>query len=218
MKIKFCGNHSLLDVKNTTSSDAHYIGFVFAKSKRQVKPKEVQQWLAQVEHKSSKQRTVGVFVNNTVEFIEQAVRVASLDIVQLHGTETPAFAERLKKVCDVDVWKVIHHDDRALDRMEQFGQSIDAFLIDNKSERAWGGTGKAFDWSFVPRYIKKAHSFQKPCFIAGGINVMNVRDLMKYQPDGIDLASGIETNLKKNKQKMIELQERVKLNDNYGTK
>lgn len=217
MKIKFCGNHSLQDVKLACESDAHYIGFVFAKSKRQVKPENVQKWLSQVNRKSE-QQIVGVFVNNTIEFIEHAVRIASLDIVQLHGTETLAFAELVKKTCNTDVWKVIHHDESAHERMDQFRNVVDAYLIDNKSKRGWGGTGKAFDWSFVPRYVEKAHSFQKPCFIAGGVNVMNVRDLMKHQPDGIDLASGIETNLRKDKQKMIELQERVKSNDDNVTK
>lgn len=217
MNIKLCGNRSLLDTELACQSDADYVGFVFANSKRQVTPKQVSNWVRNVEV-GPDQQFVGVFVNERLENIQHAVNQASLHVVQLHGTETPQFVELVKKACNVAVWKVIHHDEHALLRMDEYRHVADAFLIDNKSNSAWGGTGTAFDWSFVPQYVEKAHSFQKPCFIAGGVNATNVCELMKHKPDGIDLASGVETNLRKDKQKIIELQERVTTNDNYITK
>lgn len=209
MKIKYCGNQSLEDVKTVNKSKAHYIGFVFSPSKRQVKPENVKQWLSQTKPLVNK-KIVGVFVNESFDFIQNTIHTASLDVIQLHGNESPAFAQRVKEIGNIDVWKVIHHNENALYVMDQYRNSIDAFLIDNKSKKAWGGTGINFDWSFVPHYLKKAQSLEKACLIAGGINPMNIQDLIKYQPDGIDLASGIETNLKKDKQKINALESQIK--------
>ncbi len=209
MKIKYCGNRSLQDVKITCNSNAHYIGFVFAPSKRQVKPEDVKQWLAK-ENAHAKKQIVGVFVNETLENIQQAVQTASLDIVQLHGDESPSFAQLVKKTCSVSVWKTIHHDENAVHKMEPYQNIVDAYLIDKKSNTAWGGTGTAFDWSSIPRYLAKAHAYRKPCFIAGGINNDNIAELLTYNLDGIDLASGIETNLQKDRIKIAEFEKQMK--------
>lgn len=209
MKIKFCGNRSLDDVKLTIKSDADFIGFVFAPSKRRVLPEDVKQWLNEAALKPH-QKTVGVFVNATLEAIAHAVTTASLDVVQLHGSETPDFCTQVKETCHVGVWKVIHHQADAIEQMERYAHIVDAFLIDNKSKSQWGGTGTAFDWSFVPRYLETAHTFGKHCFIAGGINAANIQELLKYEPDGIDLASGIETNEQKDERKIAELLNRMK--------
>ncbi len=206
MKLKICGNHSAHDVKVSSRSDAQYIGFVFATSKRQVQPEQVQQWLNNVQGKEKKQ-IVGVFVNEDIDIIERAINIADLNIVQLHGTESPEFIAQLRARCNVDVWKVIHHADDALQMLEQYANLVDGYLIDNKTDKAWGGTGTTFNWTFVPEYINKAHQYNKLCFIAGGINPSNVSDLIKFKPDGIDLASGVETELKKDGQKIIQLQE-----------
>lgn len=206
MKLKICGNHSAHDVKVSFQSDAQYIGFVFAASKRQVQPEHVQQWLHHYPLKERKQ-IVGVFVNEDIDMIERAVNIAPLDVVQLHGTESPEFVTQVKARCDVGVWKVIHHADDALHTMEQYSKLVDGYLIDNKTDKAWGGTGTTFNWTYVPNYIEKAHHYNKLCFIAGGINPTNVNELIKFKPDGIDLASGVETELKKDKQKIMQLQE-----------
>lgn len=209
MKLKFCGNRSLEDVKLTSTSNADFIGFVFAPSKRQVTPEDVKHWLNEVDIKQH-QQIVGVFVNETIEQIAHAVRTASLDIVQLHGNETPDFCQQVKDLCRVDVWKVIHHNNEAIDKMDTYAHVVDGFLIDNKSKSQWGGTGTAFDWSFVPRYLEKARRLNKRCLIAGGVNASNVHELLKHQPDGIDLASGIETDERKDKEKITKLQSRIK--------
>jgi len=209
MKIKFCGNRSLRDVKLTIKSDVDFLGFVFARSKRRVLPEDVKQWLNEADLKPH-QKTVGVFVNAGLEEIHHAVKTAALDVVQLHGSETTDFCTQVKETCRVDVWKVIHHQADAIGQMEKYAHIVDAFLIDNKSKSQWGGTGTAFDWSFVPRYLETAHAFGKRCFIAGGINAANIHELLKYEPDGIDLASGIEMNGQKDEAKILELLNRIK--------
>lgn len=209
MKIKFCGNRSLSDVKLTIKSDADFLGFVFARSKRRVLPEDVKQWLNEATLKPH-QKKVGVFVNATLEEIARAVKTASLDVVQLHGSETPDFCTQVKETCRVGVWKVIHHQADAIGQMEKYAHIVDAFLIDNKLKSQWGGTGTAFDWSFVPHYLEKAHELKKSCFIAGGINASNIHELLKFKPDGIDLASGIETNEQKDEMKISELLNRMK--------
>lgn len=209
MKIKFCGNRSLNDVKLTIKSSADFLGFVFAPSKRRVSPEDVKQWLNEAALKPH-QKTVGVFVNATLEEIAHAVKTAALDVVQLSGNETPDFCKQVKETCHVDVWKVIHHQADAIEQMEKYAHIVDAFLIDNKTKSQWGGTGTAFNWSFVPRYLEKAHTLGKNCFIAGGINASNIHQLLKFEPDGIDLASGIETNEQKDDKKISELLNRIK--------
>lgn len=217
MKVKLCGNHSLEDLIASSSSNAAYIGFVFARSKRQVVPKEVRSWLQQVTLKPNQQK-VGVFVNAQLDEIREAVDSASLDVVQLHGTESPEEAAQIKRLFPVEVWKVIHHHEHALELLDQYKDIVDGFLIDKKSAKAWGGTGESFDWTFVPKYLSKAHAHGKPCFIAGGVNVENVLSLLKYQPNGIDLASGVETNFRKDKHKITQLQECVETYERYFTK
>jgi len=208
MKIKFCGNRSLNDVKLTIKSGADFLGFVFAPSKRRVSPEEVKQWLNEAALKP-RQKSVGVFVNATLEEIAHAVKTAALNVIQLSGNETPDFCKQIKEACSVDVWKVIHHQADAIEQMEKYVHIVDAFLIDNKTKSQWGGTGTAFDWSFVPRYLEKAHALGKHCFIAGGINASNIHELLKFNPDGIDLASGIETNEQKDEAKISELLNRI---------
>lgn len=212
MKIKFCGNHTLHDLQLTANSFADYIGFVFAPSKRRADPGQLYVWLEQVKLRAN-QHKVGVFVNPSFEEIARAHEHVDLDIIQLHGHETPTQVAMIKNMFQLEVWKVIHHSPTALELMDRYSSLVDAYLIDTKSETAWGGTGETFDWSFIPSYIQKAHEHEKMCFIAGGINPENVPKLLKYKPDGIDLASGIETAHTKDENKITELQESVKQYD-----
>ena len=208
MQLKLCGNHSLHDVKLAANSKADYVGFVFANSKRCAEPSRVREWLRQVPLRHD-QQTVGVFVNPTFAEIAAVVNQVPIDVIQLHGDEPPEQVAVVKTMFSLPVWKVIHHSDHAIDTIDHYKEVADAFLIDNKTASAWGGTGQSFDWSFVPAYLEKIHAFGKRCLIAGGIHPGNVEKLLKYHPDGIDLASGVETDRKKDEEKISQLQERI---------
>jgi phosphoribosylanthranilate isomerase len=93
--------------------------------------------------------------------------------------------------------------------MNFYKDVVDGFVIDSRIKGQFGGTGVSFDWSAVPRYIKFSVDQDKLCFIAGGVNESNIEKLLTFQPQGIDLSSGIEVDEKKCKGKIQQIEERV---------
>lgn len=200
-KLKYCGNRSFGDFRITAASRADFIGVIFAKeSKRQVDAHDVSLWLKKVQLEEKK--LVGVFVNPTVNDILEVLVKIKLDIIQLHGHESTQHMLHIKEtIPHIPLWKVIHHSEGGYKTMKSFNGVADSYIIDTKKGKQLGGTGKVFDWSYVPEYVQEAHRQGVPCFIAGGIKPENITQLLRYHPDGIDLSSGIE----KNDQKSIDL-------------
>lgn len=213
-EIKYCGNHSLEDLQTTTHSKAHYIGIVFAESKRRADPKQAADWLKKAPL-DAHQRLAGLFVNPSLEEIHLVIKEVPLDIIQCHGTETRERIAAIKSTFSLPVWKAIHHDVSALKQMKEYAGAADGYVVDCKVKGKWGGTGESFDWKQVPFYTEEAKRQDVQCFIAGGIQPDNVRGLLRYKPDGIDLSSGIEHDGKKNPEKITRLEERI---FQYGTR
>lgn len=192
--LKYCGNHSFEDIVVTSNSQAHYLGFVFAPSKRCVSPEEVANWLGELK---VTQKLVGVFVNASLLEIEDVIKHVPLDVIQCHGDETPEFITNLKTHLNKPIWKVIHHSELGLRAMKKYSGLVDGFVIDSKVASARGGTGVTFDWEAIPSYQRESLAQNVPCFIAGGINVNTIENLLQYEPLGIDLSSGIEEHGRK---------------------
>lgn len=211
--LKYCGNHSLHDVKLSLSSEADFIGFVFAKSKRQVTRDQVKSWLENVRIDEQK-KLVALFVNASADEVVQTIDGLPFSVVQCHGNEPPEVVAEIKKRTNLSVWKVIHHSDDAIHSMKTYAQIADGYIIDCKVGNQWGGTGVSFDWRFVPSYLEEGRRQGVCVFIAGGITPDNVRQLLPYNPDGIDLSSGIEENGQKSKKRMLQLEERMNKHDN----
>ncbi len=207
-ELKLCGNRSLEDWQTVRLSGVQYAGFIFANSVRRVSNEEVAKWLEDYPPQD-KMQIVGVFVNPELEELAETVSEVPLDIIQLHGKETPAFAAKIKQMTGKQVWKVLHHGDGALSDMSRYSDSVDGYVVDTKLPGQWGGTGKRFDWKAIPDYQNKAEKQNVPLFIAGGVNPDNVRELMDYMPDGIDVSSGIEMDDKKDRTKIIRMKERL---------
>lgn len=210
--LKLCGNHSLQDLQRAVSSGAEFIGIVFAESKRKVKPELCGEWMKQIKKRSG-QKYVGVFVNPTLKEISDVLRHVQLDIIQFHGTETPARIIEVKLATGLTVWKAIHHNTSGIDRMKAYQNIVDGYVVDSKVKGAWGGTGERFDWEAIPSYTREAERQGVPCLIAGGITPDNVGEILKYYPQGIDISSGIETDGEKDNHKITDLIERLKDND-----
>ncbi|MGD6774977.1 phosphoribosylanthranilate isomerase [Sutcliffiella horikoshii] len=211
-KVKFCGNKSLEDYEASVKTDADYLGFVFARSKRQVTPDQVAQWVASVQPRNK--RLVGIFVNQSKEFILHAVRTVPLDVVQCHGDEELTFIKELKAESDVDIWKVIHHEDEStVNKLKPFLGTIDGFVVDKKVGNQYGGTGTSFNWGHIPLYDKVSCENDIPYLIAGGINVETLQELLPFSPQGIDLSSGIEENFAKSEEKMNLIERMVREHD-----
>lgn len=208
--LKLCGNHSLNDVEVSFGSSADYVGFVFAKSKRQVTRGQIAEWLQQ--HEPTKKKLVALFVNASTDEIVEAVSSLPISIIQCHGNESPSQISEIKKRLNIPVWKVIHHSEDGRYVMQSYENIADGYIVDCKVGKQWGGTGVSFDWTSVPTYMQEGQRQNVPVFIAGGIRPENIADLLVYQPDGIDVSSGIEENGLKSRKLVRELEERMRNN------
>ena len=140
-------------------------------------------------------KTVGVFVNETLENLVTIATEVNLDVVQLHGDEDEAFIQSLKERTNVEIWKAVQIRSAA-DAEAWIDSSADMLLFDayHKDER--GGTGEVFDWSCLDE-------FERPFMLAGGIDSTNVaRAIRTVRPYGIDISSGIETDGVKDDEKI----------------
>lgn len=207
-KLKFCGNRSLEDWKRVRVSGVPYAGFIFANSVRRVTNEQVKSWLSEYPPLND-MKVVGVFVNPELEELAQTVSEVPLDVLQLHGNETPAFAAKVKQMTGKTIWKVIHHDKKSLGQMKRYEGIVDGYIVDTKLPGQWGGTGKRFDWDSISSYQAAAAEQMVPLFVAGGIKPDNLQELISYHPDGIDVSSGIETDDKKDITKMNTIIERL---------
>lgn len=140
-------------------------------------------------------KTVGVFVNETVENLLKIAEEVKLDVIQLHGDEDESFIQTLKEQSNVEVWKAVQVRSAA-DAEKWIDSSADMLLFDayHKDER--GGTGEVFDWSSLDE-------FERSFMLAGGMDSTNVaRAIRTVRPYGIDISSGIETEGVKDDEKI----------------
>ena len=195
VKIKICGLTRECDVDFVNDAKVDFAGFVFAKSKRQV---NISQAILLKKRLSSDIKSVGVFVDESVENIKKICEEGIIDFVQLHGNEDNKFIETLKKEVNIPVIKAI----KALYReyIEQCSQNdADFILIDSFEQNSFGGTGCIFDWTLVPK-------MHKPVFLAGGLNIENIeRAVDIVHPFCVDISSGVETEDVKDPKKIFEI-------------
>nr|WP_280768795.1 tryptophan synthase subunit beta [Salipaludibacillus daqingensis] len=189
------------DYQKGVSSHVDMIGFIFAESKRQVKPDDVAKWQQEFPKKQH-QKIIGVFVNESTKSIIEKATQADLDVIQLHGNETVNELLTIKEATGKIIFKTIHHNEHGIKEMTRFRGVADGFVIDTKTPEGWGGTGVQFDWNAIPSYSEEAKFQGVPCLIAGGVNVENIKKLMTYKPIGIDISSGTESDNKKDERKM----------------
>ena len=207
-KVKMCGISKVETIPAVVDAKPDYMGLVFASSKRQVTVEQAKT-LAEELHKQYAARynsgvdqsdtdeikTVGVFVNETLDNLVTIAEKVHLDAVQLHGDEDETFIQSLKEFTNVEVWKAVQIRSAA-DAEKWIDSSADMLLFDayHKDER--GGTGEVFDWSALDE-------FERPFMLAGGIDSTNVaRAIRTVRPYGIDISSGIDTEGVKDDEKM----------------
>ena len=208
-KVKMCGISKVETIPAVVEAKPDYMGLVFAPSKRQVTVEQAKILIEElhkqcINHYDTKVvKTVGVFVNETVDNLVTIANEANLDAVQLHGDEDETFIQSLKEHTNVEVWKAVQIR-TAADAEKWIDSSADMLLFDayHKDER--GGTGEVFDWSSLD-------AFERPFMLAGGIDSTNVaRAIRTVRPYGIDTSSGIETNGVKDDEKITAFTKVVK--------
>ena len=182
-KVKICGLSTVEAVEATVLAGADYIGFVFAESKRQVSLEQAHELAKLV---TGKTKIVGVFVSPSLEDLEQAIAQVPLDIVQIHGT----FDEALIPKISVPVIRAIQLSDQEA----KVTSPADFLLFDAPV----AGSGRTFDWDLL-----KDQTIQQDFFIAGGLTVDNVRQAREtFQPYALDVSSGVETDGRKDIEKI----------------
>jgi phosphoribosylanthranilate isomerase len=192
MLIKFCGMTRAKDYLFASELGAGYAGFIFhPASPRAISPEAAYAITSQ--GGSGAPLNVGVFVDADVETIRSTANIAGLDVIQLHGNETPEMARRVSSATGLPYWKVIRlKEEKDLEAFSLF--DTDVFLIDAFQEGVPGGTGKSIDLGLVKLALDAAASLGKQIIVAGGLAPHNVLSVLKMNPTGIDLNSGVEVS------------------------
>ncbi|MCQ4085790.1 phosphoribosylanthranilate isomerase [Saccharibacillus sp. JS10] len=217
-QIKICGIRTPEALLKAAQLNINYVGFVFAPSKRQVSPEQAAT-LIQALPQHSNLQTAGVFVNPTVSELKKVLTVAPLDILQLHGQESPELCQQIGDNFQRPIFKSVpiigeDHSESHVDRAEKVAKAyegvVQALLIDTHDPEYGGGSGRTFNWDVIPFYQKAAQKYGLQLFVAGGLNPDNVQELVgNYELDGIDVSSGVETDGHKDIAKMTTFVERA---------
>lgn len=185
--VKICGLKDSENLKAAIDAGAAFVGFVFfegsprnidfhtAANLRQLTPESV--------------KAVGLFVNPDDETLEKFAVGLKLDMIQLHGDETPDRVMDIKRAFGIPVMKAIRIGDKDdLQQLDEFQPVADWLLFDVKVEGEHGGTGKSFDWSLLRR-----RKIEKPWMLSGGLNAGNVASALGIlRPKAVDVSSGVE--------------------------
>lgn len=197
MEIKICGIRSFADIEIVNKYKPDYIGFIFAKSKRQITPEFAAELSAGLDKGI---RTVGVFVNADKNEVRRAAKIAGLFAVQLHGDEDEDYIRTLNVNCEI--WKAVRVRDGSVHDFD----GTDRILLDKYTETEYGGSGETFDWSKAAGL-----EIKKPVILAGGLNPDNVRKGIEiFKPWGVDVSSGVETDGVKDAEKIKKFIETVR--------
>lgn len=189
MNTKVCGITQLKQLQQLDGLDIDFAGLIFYKDS----PRYVGDKIAANDLKNSDfdLKKVGVFVNADYDEIMQVVEDYGLDVVQLHGDESPELCEELSE--EVEVIKAFKVSDSkvSIDEMvADYDEVCDYYLFDTASSEVEGGTGKQFDW----KVLSKA-KIEKPFFLSGGIGVDDIAKVKAFKhPDyyAVDINSKVE--------------------------
>lgn len=188
-KIKICGLRTQADIQIVNRYQPDYAGFIinFPKSFRSLSIDKVKELTQNLDKNI---QSVGVFVDEDVDVVCSCLKEGIIDIAQLHGNEDKNYILKVK----------------------EFGPTIKAFQIKTKEDIEEAllskadyvlfdqgkGSGKTFDWSLIPRIERKF-------FLAGGITLDNIEKTKDIHPYAIDVSSSVETERKKDEEKIKEM-------------
>lgn len=192
-RVKICGitNHEALF--SVIENGADFVGFVFAENSPRTlsSTQAAALWDSLSEQQQDSIRSVGLFVNPSIDQIHQVIDDIQLHMIQLHGNESPAFVSEVKNATDLPVIKALRIETaQDLKQIKQYQNVSDWLLLDSKVEGLQGGTGHSFDWSLLNDIEIKV-----PWMLAGGLHPGNVAlALSQISPDAVDVSSGVESS------------------------
>lgn len=188
MKVKVCGMRDIENIRQVAALQPDFMGFIFYKESQRfvgdhIAP-ELLTSLPACIHK------IGVFVNEEPEVIKEKVAIYKLDLVQLHGTETPRQCQELQEA-GIKVIKAFSvGEDFSFLATMPYERYCDYFLFDTRGKQ-YGGNGVVFDWVLLKDYISN-----KPYFLSGGLSLDNLQSKefgkLRPKPFAVDVNSGFE--------------------------
>jgi phosphoribosylanthranilate isomerase len=194
--VKICGVTDVETARVVEQSGADFIGFVFAESKRKVTPDVVKKIIQSLQ---TSIKTVGVFVDTPKNMVEQIARDVGLDFVQLHGSETPEDVKDYDIPC-IKALKLKTADDAK--QLIAYDETCAYLLVDSSVP----GSGEPFDWTWL-----QETTLHTPLLLAGGLNIDNLDRAKQVKAiSGFDVSSGVETDGKKDHQKITAFIDKAK--------
>jgi phosphoribosylanthranilate isomerase len=182
-EVKICGITNKEDALFTVKLGAAALGFIFyPPSPRYIKPAEARKIISVLPEELV---AVGVFVNENADEINRVMKYCALDMIQLHGDESPEYcrefsAFRIIKAIELKNEKDFNH---------ALNYDVAAILVDSRHAGLYGGTGKKSNWELAVR-IKNTKSL----ILSGGLNAENIAEALKsVAPAALDINSGVET-------------------------
>jgi phosphoribosylanthranilate isomerase len=200
MKVKVCGITNYEDAVLALDAGVDALGFnFFPRSPRYISPMAVRRI---IERLPPLIVNVGLFVNTPPEDVAEMARVAGVQVLQLHGDESPEYC---RKLWDWPLIKAVRIGSSPIESdLQEY--AVGAFLLDSKDDLRFGGTGKSFEWSRALE-IKNL----RPVILAGGLRPENVQEAIRTViPYAVDVCSGVEELPgKKNAAKLREFMNEV---------
>tara|TARA_B100000902_G_scaffold168229_1_gene162976 strand:- start:3171 stop:3797 length:627 start_codon:yes stop_codon:yes gene_type:complete len=201
MQVKICGIKDIEGGEASVYNNADYLGFNFiSTSKRVISPEGSLKIISSLRKKFPKKKfkCVGLFHKENFELIEEISEYSKLDMVQICGDgdlDTPVPSMKQIRIKEID-------DEEYIVKLIQDYLMIHNYVIlDTYKDGKLGGTGQAFDWNIFKNAINTTN-----VFTSGGLNPNNLNELIdNYNPFGIDIASGVESNQKKDPVKIKDV-------------
>jgi phosphoribosylanthranilate isomerase len=186
--VKICGLRDTEGLKAAVDAGARYVGFVFhSVSTRFVAPYEAGQLAVLV---PSTVKRVGLFVDAGDAEIRSVLNDVPLNVLQLHGNETPGRVAMVRKLFGLPVMKALRIATAAdLNPVSDFEAVSDRLLFDTRiGEEPTGSTGQCFDWNLL-----RGRRFAKPWMLAGGLKASNLAEAVRITgAKTVDVSSGVE--------------------------
>lgn len=200
MKVKICGITDMETANRACEYGADALGFVFAESKRKITLEQAKEIITELPAHVLK---VGVFVNESVEVIQKIADECGLTHVQLHGDEDNYQIKRLN-IPSIKSLGVNSEND--LKNAQAY--ETDYILFDSPKEKFHGGNGKTFSWELLTHMPKE---LREKTIVAGGLNALNIEEAIRtIQPYMVDVSSGVETEGKKDVEKIKQFIKKAK--------
>jgi phosphoribosylanthranilate isomerase len=205
VKVKVCGITTIRDAAMAVELGADAIGFIFAPSPRQVSLEKARDI---VDTLPPFVQTAGVFVDEDVTTIRHIVDFCGLDMIQLHGQESP---ELCRKLMPRSIKAFRLRDSASLLPMQLYKGKVRALLLDTYQKEIKGGTGKVFDWNLAV----KGKDLGIPVILSGGLRPANIQKALSIvRPFAVDVNSGVEALPGvKNPDLMKKMMERIRKTD-----